>query len=370
MKLFHLKIQLALGAIALSLFPATDADAQLFGRKKKAAQNSSSQTQNEGPQTTSLFPDSGNSGYVVSSTPSAPTEAIFKGGKPKKVAPTNYIIKNGRRVYTNEKTSEKKGFFRRVIRDKPAPEKPSAPRAEYPNTSGPVTSGTREPTFANTSTDSKPDRKIRPFSRIANLRRKKDETVSPFEETKTLTDIANNPTNQAPPKPAPAPALTPTTRPTPPPPQKETSRLERLANNIPKPSIPKLRRKNDAPIDTTGGEVLVNRGGTLTPSGADTTEDFRPTATNTRPASTGPAQPPRNENGTIVYNSWDDVEGTRRSAADIIVRDMKAQEAAHRKKVEAAQREYEARVKKAQEDARIRAIMQGGMPLGGFPGSP
>ena len=41
---------------------------------------------------------------------------------------------------------------------------------------------------------------------------------------------------------------------------------------------------------------------------------------------------------------------------------MKAQEAAHRRKVTAAKKAYEEKVRKAEEDARIRAIMQGGLP--------
>lgn len=133
------------------------------------------------------------------------------------------------------------------------------------------------------------------------------------------------------------------------------------------PSLP-FFRKDDEPIDTSRAEVLVNNDGVLTTPDGATGDDFRFTNKKTTTSSSENKTPPREENGSIVYNSWDDVSARRTSAADQIVRDMKAQEAAHRKKIEAAKREYEEKRKKAEADARIRAIMQGAMipPSGGL----
>ena len=179
------------------------------------------------------------------------------------------------------------------------------------------------------------------FSRL----RKKDEVISPFDET-----------SASPPAPAPSTSDSPVVTFDPTPEAEKEGRFSPLA---------KFRRKKDKSIDTSRAEVLVNDGGTLVPSDSVGSDDVKVTdrvSVASTGTGTGPAKPPQKVEGSVVYDSWDDVAARKTSAADEILRQMKEQEAAHQRKVAAARKAYEEKVRKAQEDARIKAIMQGGLP--------
>lgn len=254
--------------------------------------------------------------YQTSSAPSAPQEsAIFKSGQPEDVEETSYYIQDGVKVRNNKKPR----LFGKILNR--GDNEASAPEIDVPAFETAATTPAPTPvvpTLAPTSTPA-PE-------------------VAPEMASTTQTDTSPLP----------------------------TSKRERRFGlpNLPLPNLPRLR-KDSTPVDPGRAEVLVNQGGTLAPSGADLSEDYRFKArTNSSGATT--KAPPKEKDGSIVYNSWDDVVAKKTSAADLIVKDMKAQEAAHKRKVEAAKREYEEKIKKAQADARIRAIMQGAVPPGGF----
>ena len=201
--------------------------------------------------------------------------------------------------------------------------------------------------------------KIETKRKLFGLRRKK----SPPQGEAPAADSNETPSFTPPSQPAPT-AAAPTEAPSTLPVGKKPRKFG--LPSLPNFSVPKLRKRNGAPIDTSGAEVLVNNGGTLAPQGEDDSEDFR-FETNGSSSNSGTKSPPRTEGGSIVYNSWDDIPVKKTSAADQIVRDMKAQEAAHRRKVEEARRKQEEAIKKAQADARIRAIMQGAGPIPPLP---
>ncbi len=307
MKIFAIKTSLILG-LAISMLSVTQSKAEgLFGRKKKS----------ETPINADLFPEATQPRHLTSSSPSAPSEStIFKDGQPQQVKETSYVIKDGMKIEKTEKKSS--GLFGRKKSEERETPKPS-PSGEVPSF----------------------DLATQPPQTEASAPSRKTAPVSVTEPAPIAT----------------APAL-------------PTGKKERKFGlpNLTVPSLPKFR-KEDAPIDTSRAEVLVNNGnGTLVPSGTVTTGDYKVKPQTEPVTKPGPVTPPKTEGGSIVYNSWDDVSARKISAADQIVGEMKSQEAAHRRKIEEARRLHEEQIKKAEADARIRAIMQGAMvpPQGGI----
>ena len=362
--------------LALFLSPALTARGQgLFNKKKKDAAPPPATS-------TTLFPSS--SGYETSSSsPSAPGDnAIFRSGQPQEVKETSYIIRDGVKIEVppTEPAPKRRALFNRGPRKENSspPERP-VPSANYPQ---PVANtGTRasspNPFVPGASSPANRDKRIGPFLRF----RRKDDPVSPYERTSPSQPApapapivgASGPSPVPAPIPpgAPAPAPGPTTfnpDPEAAAPSEKPSRFSRL---------PKIRRRkdnnNNSLTDPSRTEVLVNEGGSLVPIDDAGEEEIKLTdrAVVERVSNSGSSAPPRQEGGSRVYDSWEDVQGSQTSAADQIVRQMKAQEAAHKRKIAAAKREYEERVRKAEENARIQAIMQGGvLPPPVPPGSP
>lgn len=302
---------------------ASPAEGQgLFGRKKKEPV---SPVVNSG-----LFPDStsdSSSDAQSSSSPSAPEDSspeIFRSGQPEKVEETSYSIIDGVKV------EKKKGLFGWK----------NWKRSD------------------STSRDDRDDQTARP-----------DNDVPSFDMSGVPP---RNPTPQtAQPSPAPSPAPAPaTTIATPaqatPQPMPDGEREKKFS--FPKLSL--FNKEKEPPRITPDAEVLINQDGVLvnpaeSGAGAEFAANLSP-APLSRPSS-GTSSPPREVNGSIVYESWDDINYKRASAADQIVREMKAQEEEYNRKVAEAQRQMKEQMEKAREEARIRAMLQGGSP-GAIPG--
>ncbi len=280
----------------------------------------------------------------LTSTASAQGNAIFKGGKPAEVKETSYVIRDGVKVETAEEPSEKPksggGLFSKFRVDKSkrsaAAPTPTAPPAAYPEADTPVFDVPDAP---------KPAKPAKP---VASTPPPAPAPVIASAEPAPADAAMNEATASGAGLPEP----------------KKERRL-----TLPKPKLPWKKEKavpTTAPVDTSNAAVLVNDNGTLRPSGGGETNNFKFTTPNQ--TNTGPAQAPRKEGDTIVYNSWNDVQSRSTSAADQIVREMRAQEASHKRKMAQAKRDYEAQMraaqKKAAEEAKIQAMMREAMQGG------
>lgn len=307
----------------LAAMGASPAEGQgLFGRKKKEPV---SPVVNSG-----LFPDStsgSSSSTQASSSPSSPENSspeIFRSGQPERVEETSYSIIDGVKV------EKKKGLFGWKNRKKS-------------DSSAPGNQG--------------------------------GQTARPDDDIPTFDMTGVPPRNPAPQTAAPSPAPVPSPAPTPAPAPTVATPTENAPQNLPggerekKFSFPKLslfnKEKTPPPI-TPDTEFLVNEDGVLINPNESANTEFaanRNSATVARPSS---GAPPREVSGSIVYESWDDINYKRASAADQIVQEMREQENEYNRKVAEAERQMKEQMKKAQEEARIRAMLQGGAP-GGIP---
>lgn len=320
----NITIAAALACGFVAAFAASPAEAQgLFGRKKKEPV---SPVVNSG-----LFPDS-QSETQSSSSPSAPengSSEIFRSGQPEKVEETSYSIIDGVKV------GKKKGLFGW----KNWKRSDSSPQADR---------------------DSQPTRT--------------DDDIPTFD----ISDVPAR--NEAPqagqtstaPSPSPSPTLAPAPAPTVASPTQGTLQDLPDVEREKKFSFPKLslfNKDKEPPRITPDTEVLVNRDGMLVSPGESNNAEYaanQAMAPVPRPSSGNPA-PPREVSGSIVYESWEDINYKRASAADKIVSEMKAQEDEYNRKVAEAQRKMKEQMEKAREEARIRAMLQGrapGVPVG------
>ena len=85
--------------------------------------------------------------------------------------------------------------------------------------------------------------------------------------------------------------------------------------------INKLRpsKKDSAPVDFTGAETIIQNGEIVAPSSTGSGAENAVADT----GSNMPRQAPQVINGATTYSSWDDVEGTKTSAAEKILRQMR-----------------------------------------------
>ncbi len=343
-----------LAALGLALFLPAQTEAQLFGWKKKTDSSGVSDT---------LFPSESADGSISTSTPSTPEndQAIFRNGEPEEVGETSYVIRDGRKVFTDER----RGLFRRKSKKSEDEVPATAPPAEYPETSESPATVTETPTDSGATPEPRAgdaDRNFgfRPFSAL----RRKKEPVSPFAISDSADSLDGAPSAEGDGPPAAPRADVPQFDVE----SAEESDEKRFSFN----PLARLRRDGEPEVPRMNEEteILVPQDGGLAPVGESTEGGLDYNIMNlTEESPSGPASPPREEDGSIIYESWDDVKATRQSAADLIVQNMKAQEAERKRRIEEARRQYEEQVRKAQEEARIRAIMQGATPgLGASPG--
>ena len=325
-----------------------------------------------------LFPNAESRGAVPVSTiedaikPPKESPAgfnIFKGGQPKKVDTVSYTIQDGQRVESAAEEvveEKKKGLFsfgkqktdeatNEVLESVPSlPSAPAAPVAyQTPTVSNSSTASMSSETLA--AIDGGVDEAVEKKGGFFGMFGKKKEStiptgpstvdvsagVTPVTEP---TTVAATTTTSAP-KPAPAPAPRevkpiPTSAPAPEPPKPEATTV---ANNSPTPEfegstttaaveekkegnflmnpINKLRpsKKDSAPVDFTGAETIIQNGEIVAPSSTGSGAENAVADT----GSNMPRQAPQVINGATTYSSWDDVEGTKTSAAEKILRQMR-----------------------------------------------
>jgi len=295
---------------------------------------------------------------------------IFKGGRPEKVDEVSYVIQDGERIETAAEEAveeKKKGFFSfgkqkaneaagEVI--EAVPSTPAAPVAyQTPTVSNSdVALMSPEALAAINGEVEEADSKKGGFFGLFG--KKKDSEPAPpssvnvsgettpqaAPEPVTVADLT--PPAPAKPKPAPAPApreVTPipasAEAPEDPKPEAAT-----VATNAPTPEfegsstpsteekkggaafsmnpINKLKpSKESKPVDFTGAETIIQNGEIVAPSTTMAVDSaVAETGSN---APRAPRQAPQVINGATTYSSWDDVEGTTRSAADKILRQMR-----------------------------------------------